>query len=55
VAETALGLVRDPAALDRIRRDLREVRGRLGEEGASRRAAQEILTLLYERGAGSYR
>ena len=55
VAETALGLVRDPAALDRIRRDLREVRGRLGEEGASRRAAQEILTMLYERGAGSSR
>ena len=55
VAETALGLVRDPAALDRIRRDLREVRGRLGEEGASRRAAQEILTMVYERGAGSSR
>ena len=55
VAETALGLVRDPAALDRIRQELREVRGRLGEEGASRRAAQEILTMLYERGAGSSR
>jgi lipid-A-disaccharide synthase len=51
VTQTALGLLRDPAHLDRIRRELREVREKLGDEGASRRAAQEVLHMLYERGA----
>ena len=55
VAKTALGLLQSPEALDAMRRELREVRGRLGEEGASLRAAQEVLKTLQETGTGSRR
>jgi lipid-A-disaccharide synthase len=43
VAREAVMLLRDPAAAERVRADLRIVRARLGEPGASRRAAQAVL------------
>lgn len=43
VAREALKILNDPAAAARVRRDLRTVRGKLGEPGASRRAAQAIV------------
>jgi lipid-A-disaccharide synthase len=53
VAKTALELLRSPETLDAIRGELQQVRRRLGEEGASRRAAQEVLKALYgTRGKG---
>ncbi|MEE8502944.1 MAG: lipid-A-disaccharide synthase [candidate division NC10 bacterium] len=51
VAKTALELLHSPGALGAIRQRLQEVRGRLGEEGASLRAAQEVLKTLQETGA----
>jgi lipid-A-disaccharide synthase len=45
VAGRALALLDDPAALERIRADLRRVRARLGERGASRRAAEAVIAL----------
>lgn len=51
VAKTALELLHSPEALAAIRQKLQEVRGRLGEEGASVRAAQEVLKTLQETGA----
>jgi len=41
VSRTVLGLLRDPEAIARMRSALGELRGRLGEGGASRRAARE--------------
>jgi lipid-A-disaccharide synthase len=43
VAREAIRLLTDRAAADRMRSDLREVRTRLGDPGASRRAAQAVL------------
>jgi lipid-A-disaccharide synthase len=43
VAERALALLQDPAALDAARVALREVRDKLGTAGASRRAAEQVL------------
>ncbi|MEE9182408.1 MAG: lipid-A-disaccharide synthase [candidate division NC10 bacterium] len=51
VAKTAVELLHSPTALGAIREDLQEIRGRLGEEGASQRAAQEVLKTLQETGA----
>jgi lipid-A-disaccharide synthase len=44
VADAALELLLNPAAAARMRADLREVRGKLGEPGASRRAAEAVLS-----------
>jgi lipid A disaccharide synthetase len=46
VAETALDLLRNPEALRTIRQELQRVQGRLGTEGASLRAAREVLKVL---------
>ena len=43
VAEEALRVLTDPEHAARVRRDLREVKTRLGDPGASRRAAQAVL------------
>ena len=45
VAAEALALLGDPARADRMRADLRDVRARLGEPGASRRAAAAVLAV----------
>jgi lipid-A-disaccharide synthase len=45
VAAEALKMLTDPATASRVRRDLREVRSRLGERGASRRAAHAVLQI----------
>jgi len=39
-------LLSDPVAIVRMRRDLRELRQRLGEGGASRRAAEQVASML---------
>jgi lipid-A-disaccharide synthase len=44
VAET-LRLIEDPEAADSMRRGLQEVKARLGGGGASRKAAQEVMSL----------
>ncbi len=46
LADTAHRLLGDPSALERMRRDLAVVRGRLGQPGASARAAEAILGLV---------
>jgi lipid-A-disaccharide synthase len=51
VAEEAGRLLTEPAHADRMRDDLREVRRKLGTPGASRRAAEAILSVA--RRAGS--
>jgi lipid-A-disaccharide synthase len=43
IAERAEALLRDPEAIARMRRGLAELRGRLGERGASARAAAAVL------------
>lgn len=43
VADEALRVLTDPAHAAAVRRDLREVRGKLGTPGASRRAAHAVL------------
>ena len=50
LAAAARELLADPAALSRMRRALGELRGRLGEGGASRRAAGEVAAFLAEVG-----
>jgi lipid-A-disaccharide synthase len=42
-AGEALKVLRDPAHAARVRADLAEVRARLGDAGASRRAAEAVL------------
>lgn len=46
VSRTVLGLLRDPEAIARMRSALGELRSRLGEGGASRRAAREVAARL---------
>ena len=46
VAEAALAFLKDPVKLEWMRRGLLEIRGKLGKEGASLRAAQVILKEL---------
>ncbi len=46
VSEVVLSLLRDPAAIAAMRSGLGELRGRLGEGGASRRAALEVASRL---------
>jgi len=43
VAAEALRVLTDPSHAAAVRRDLHEVRGRLGEPGASRRAAEAVI------------
>lgn len=45
VAAEALRVLNDPAHAAAVRRDLREVRAKLGEPGASRRAAHAVLEM----------
>ncbi|HVS12528.1 MAG TPA: lipid-A-disaccharide synthase, partial [Thermoanaerobaculia bacterium] len=49
VSAAVLALLRDPGAVAEMRRALGELRGRLGESGASARAAREVAERL---GAG---
>jgi lipid-A-disaccharide synthase len=46
VASEALRLIEDQAAADAMRRGLAEVKARLGEGGASRRVAREVLSVV---------
>ncbi len=56
VAKTTLELLCDSTALQAMREELQAVPGKLGEEGASLRAAQEVLNTLEEtRGTGERR
>jgi lipid-A-disaccharide synthase len=43
VAHEALRVLTDPSHAAAVRRDLHEVRGRLGQAGASRRAAEAVI------------
>jgi lipid-A-disaccharide synthase len=45
VAAEALRVITDPAQAARVRADLADVRARLGDAGASRRAAEEVLAV----------
>jgi lipid-A-disaccharide synthase len=49
LATRILALLDDPARLDEMRRDLAQVRDRLGAANASERAARRILTILNEK------
>lgn len=49
VAAEALRVLTDPLAASRVRDDLRDVRTRLGEPGASRRAAAAVLRIARSR------
>jgi lipid-A-disaccharide synthase len=53
VARAALELLQSPEGLRSIRQELHNVRGRLGEAGASLRAAREVLKTLHEVQVGS--
>lgn len=46
VSQTALAILDDPVRMARMRQDLADVRRRLGEAGATERAATEVLRLL---------
>jgi lipid-A-disaccharide synthase len=46
VAQQAAALLGDPARVQTMRADLAEIRGRLGEGGASRRAAERVAAHL---------
>lgn len=46
IADEALRLLRDPPRVERMRRQLSGVRGRLGHGGGSRRAAEEVLAVM---------
>jgi lipid-A-disaccharide synthase len=48
VAREAVRLLTDRSEAERMRADLREVRGRLGEAGASRRAAEAVMAVARE-------
>jgi len=47
VAREAVSLLTDPARVETIRRDLADVRSRLGAPGASRRAAEAVIQLAH--------
>jgi lipid-A-disaccharide synthase len=49
VAERALDLLRNPSAVDAMRRDLRDVKAKLGQRGASRRAAEAVVATATSR------
>ena len=51
VAREALKVLNDPAAAARVRLDLRAVRAKLGDPGASNRAAQAIVEVARRAGA----
>ncbi len=51
VAETALSLLKNPGKLERMNRDLSGIREKLGNSGASLRAAKTILEQLHASGA----
>ena len=44
--DEALRLLRDPPRVERMRRQLSDVRGRLGDSGASRRAAEAVAAAM---------
>ncbi len=46
IANTAAKLLKDPAAKDSMKKNLRDVSKKLGDLGANQRAAEEILKLL---------
>ncbi len=46
IRDEALRLLRDPPRVERMRQQLSEVRGLLGEAGGSRRAAAEVLAVM---------
>ena len=46
IRDEALRWLRDPPRVEEMRRQLRKVRGRLGDGGASRRAAEEVLDVM---------
>ncbi len=52
VAEEALSLLTDPGRAQAMRRELAEVRTRLGTPGASARAARAVLQVARQRGGG---
>jgi Lipid A disaccharide synthetase len=49
VADEALRVLTDPAKAAAVKRDLRDVRTRLGTRGASQRAAQSVLDVAGKR------
>jgi lipid-A-disaccharide synthase len=51
VADEALKTLTDPAVAARVRRDLADVRARLGQPGASRRAATAVLEVARNKAA----
>jgi lipid-A-disaccharide synthase len=53
VADCAEQLLTDSAAAARMRAELRGVKGKLGEPGASRRAAEAVLALAARHGSGA--
>ena len=53
VAAEAIAMLTDPGRAARIREELAEVRRKLGEPGATRRAAEAILKLVRDRCASS--
>lgn len=55
IAAEARRLLGDPAAISRMRRAFGELRGRLGEGGASRRAAREVAAFIDRAGAAGGR
>ena len=46
IRDEALRWLRDPPRVERMRRQLSEVRGRLGDGGGSRRAAEQVLAVM---------
>ena len=51
IAREAARLLRDPAAVAAMRQGLAELRGRLGEGGATERAAEEVVAALVRTGS----
>ena len=53
IAALAASLLGDPKKIRMMRNALRELRGKLGESGASRRAAEQVLGCLEEERCGA--